>query len=86
MIKSLRIVGNQSLNKKMKNKCMYDISCLLLAYDKVVTDASVKAPRYNALLNLVNNRMLLHKDWFISNSTIVGSYKYLEKIVNYFCK
>ena len=84
MLKKLKIVGNNSLDKKMRNKCAYDISCLLLTYSKVVKNQKLKEARLNEMKELVNNRMIENKEWFKGNSTIIGSYIYLKKLVGYF--
>lgn len=79
---SFKNLGKETINKKMRNKCIYDITTLLLMYNDQVKSEGLRRKRFNALHDLVDHRMVKHGDWFQSNSTILSSYNFIKTILD----
>lgn len=85
-LKSVPNIGENARNKKLRNKCVYDFVALLFAYDEIVTSASTKEKRYEALSQLFNDRMLRHGDWFEKNNLIVSTHDFCKNVLDIFLK
>ena len=81
-VKNVPTIGKNSRDKKLRNKCLYDFTCLLYAYDEIVTSTAMKKKLYSDLRELFEVRMLRHKDWFQSNTLITSAYEYSKKILD----
>lgn len=82
MVKTVSGSGTNAVDKKMKNKCIYDFSCLLLSYDLVVMSPAAKENQYKKLHSLFDDRMIRNKEWFKGNSTIKSAYLFTKKFVD----
>lgn len=81
-IKKIKSISEKTRNKRLQNKAIYDLVCMLFAYDEIVTSKSAKSNRYAQLMSLINERMPRHKDWFLKNGLIVSSYSFAKKVVD----
>lgn len=81
-IKSISSISENSRDKKLSNKCIYDFVCLLYAYDEIVTSKTAKDHCYAELESLFEGRFLKHKQWFNTNNTITSSYSFVKKILD----
>ncbi len=81
-VKKVETIGENSRDKKLSNKCVYDFVCLLYAYDEIVTSTVAKQNRYRELKKLFEERFLKNKDWFSNNNTITSSYSFVKKILD----
>lgn len=80
-VKNVSEISEQSRDKKLSNKCIYDFICLLYAYDEIVTSEESKTKRYKELSDLFKKRMTKNKDYFRSNNTITSSYIFVKKVL-----
>lgn len=80
--KCIEGLSDNSINKKLSNKCIYDFICLLYAYGEIISSSPTKKKRYIELNNLFSNRIVQHADWFKSNNTITSSYDFVKKILD----
>lgn len=67
-------ISENSRDKKLSNKCIYDFVCLLYAYDEIVSSPVAKQKRYDELEEFFEGRMIQNKDWFRNNNIIVTSH------------
>lgn len=85
-VKTISSISESSRDKKLSNKFLYDFTCLLFAYDEIVTSDLAKNKRQHDLQQIFDERMLRHKDWFISNNLITSSYEFAKKLLDKFNK
>jgi len=77
-------LSKKSLDNKLIQPVIHDFATLLFLYSRIVP-VSVRSQAYNEVNDLFNNRMLLNKDYYTSNSAIESSYSFIKKIVEYYC-
>lgn len=75
-------IRENSRDKKLSNKCIYDFVCLLYAYDEIVSSPVAKQKRYKELEVFFEGRMVQNKAWFINNNLITSSYSFVKKILD----
>lgn len=85
-VKTIATISENTRDKKLSNKILYDFTCLLFAYDDIVSSNETKAKRYLELKNLFENRMIEKKELFKNNNLITSSYTFAKKILDKFEK
>ncbi len=70
-----------NLNDKFTNSFI----TLLYVYDSLMTESS-KKKRYQELQKFLNNRVVKHKEYFRSNTKIVGVYHFHKKVIDNLAK
>ena len=75
-------IRENSRDKKLSNKCIYDFVCLLYAYDEIVSSPVAKQKRYDELEEFFEGRMIQNKDWFRNNNIITSSYSFVKKVLD----
>lgn len=80
-VKKVPGISEQSRDKKLSNKFIYDFVCLLYAYDEIVTSADTRQKRFEELEQFFEGRMIQNKDWFQNNNTITSSYQFIKKFL-----
>lgn len=83
-VKGIKTIGENSRDKKLSNKILYDFTCLLFAYDEIVSSKATKSNRYKELNTLFTGRMLQNKEWFVKNLTITSAYGFAKKVLDNF--
>lgn len=83
-VKKISDISKNARDKKLSNKFIYDFTCLLFAYDEIVTSSETKRIRMLELQDLFNKRMLQNKNWFNNNNLITSSYVFMKKILDSF--
>lgn len=81
-IKKIASISESTRDKKLSNKFLYDFSCLLFAYDEIITSDAVKKKRYEELRQIFEIRMLRNKDWFTKNNLITSSYTFAKNVLD----
>ena len=82
-IASLDNISAGERRSKLTSRPMFEIVCLLYAYNKIVSP-SVKKRRIKQLTEFVNGRMQRHIDYFEGpegNKLIATSFEFLKKVV-----
>ena len=69
----------------MSNPVIHDFIVLVFVFVKLIKSPGIKKIGIKNLHWLFNERMLKHKDFFSKNNSIIESYKFTSKVVNYFC-
>ncbi|SFA87123.1 Abi-like protein [Acetitomaculum ruminis DSM 5522] len=82
MLKELSSIRKDTKNKRLSNIRMLQICTLLYTHKKIGSSASNGAAR--RLLNELVNRMIRNKDYYMKNTTFVGNFTFLKKIVEIF--
>ena len=81
-VKTVASISENSRDKKLSNKCIYDFVCLLYAYDEIVSSPVAKQKRFDELEEFFEGRMVQNKDWFMNNNIITSSYSFIKKILD----
>lgn len=84
-ISKIKHISQNSREKWMANPIIHDFIILVFTYLKLVKSPKLKQTGINQLHWLLNERMLKHKEYFKKNNTLIESYHFVTKIVNYFC-
>lgn len=84
-ISKIKAISSNSRDKWMSNPVIHDFVILVYVYVKLIKSPGLKQKGVESLLQLFNERIPLHKEYFEKNDTICESYKFTAKIVNYFC-
>ena len=81
-VKRIPTITQNTRDKKLHNKCLYDFTCLLFAYDEIITSSAMKSKLKSELYGLFTGRMLRHRDWFQNNNVITSAYSYSKKLLD----
>ena len=84
-ISKIKTISQKSRDKWMTNPVIHDFVILVFVYVKLIKSKGLKKRGIDSLLQLFNERMPEHKEYFEKNDAICESYKFTCKIVNYFC-
>ena len=76
-------ISKHSRTKKLSNKRINQIVHLLYIYDIVVVSENTRQTRLQELNNLIDIRMLTHREYFADNLLLTSTYDFFKKIVNY---
>lgn len=80
-VKRMSDVSKQSRKNNLNYKFTYNFICLLYVYDSLMSDA-VKQKRYKQIIEFMDGRVKKNKNYFLSNSKIVGVYNFNKKVVD----
>lgn len=84
-ISKIKTISQNAREKWMNNPVIHDFVILVFVFLKLIKSPGLKQARIDDLKWLFNDRMPHHKDYFLKNDSIIESYKFTAKIVNYFC-
>ncbi len=82
-VSSIPSIGKEERKKKLSCRPLYEITCLLIIYNKVVA-ASLRCHRMKKLKEFVHGRLIRHQAFFADNQTISTAFSFLQKIVDSF--
>lgn len=68
--------------KKMGNRFVHDFVVMLLCFKTIVSSQGVKKHQIEKLKDLIDNRFMLHKEYFTSNMLLVSNYNFIKKVVD----
>lgn len=85
-IAEIEIVSKSARKKYLKNHFIVDFITLLYVFDYFVQSQSIKDYLKKDLMDLFHTRILRHKDYFIDNQVLVGTYEFLIKIIDNYNK
>lgn len=80
-VKQMPDISDTSRTNNFKYKFTYNFTALLYIYDTLV-QSTAKQKRYQQLKTLMDKRMVRHKDYFQTNTKIVGVYRFVKKVVD----
>ena len=83
-VKKIPGISENTRDKKLSNKILYDFTCLLFAYDEIVSSEETKRKRKREISDFFSVRMVKNKEWFLKNNIITSSYQFSKKIVDNF--
>lgn len=84
-ISKIKSVSQNTREKWMSNPVIHDFIILVFVFLKLIKSNGIKQSGIDNLHWLFNERMIKHKEYFSKNNSIVESYNFVSKIVNYFC-
>lgn len=84
-ISKIKTISQNAREKWMNNPVIHDFVILVFVFLKLIKSPGIKQTGIDDLKWLFNDRMPRHKDYFSKNDSIIESYKFTAKIVNYFC-
>lgn len=84
-ISKIKTISQNTREKRMSNPIIHDFVILVYVYLTLIKDTATKKAGINQIHWLFNERMLIHKDYFEKNLVIIESYRFVVRIVNYFC-
>lgn len=74
-------ISKASKRNNLNYRFAYSFAVLLYVYDSIV-EGPAKKKRYADLSDLIKNRAKRNKDYFLKNSKIVGTYHFIDKLVD----
>lgn len=80
-IKNLKVVSKDSRTHNLHNSSSYSICTLLYVYTSIMPLESIYS-HLSELKEFINRNISHHKDYFSSNSKILGTYTFLNKIID----
>ena len=80
-VKSMTNISNQSRRNNLNYKFAYNFITLLYVYDSLMGKVS-RQKRYQQIKEFLDDRVVRNKDYFVSNTKIVGVYKFHKKVVD----
>ena len=75
-------IGKDSMIKKLENPRINQLVHLLYVYDQVVTSQHTRSIRMQKLKELLNRRMIQHREYFTNNTLLVSTYQFFSKLIN----
>lgn len=66
----------------MKHRVIHDFATLLYIIDTAIDSPGIKSHLIESLDQLVNERMIRHKDYFTKNNTLMASYHFIKLMVD----
>lgn len=81
-VKKIPSISKDSRSKYLHIDFTYNMTVLAYVYDFYL-DTETTVQRFQELQGFMNGRVVLHKDYFISNPKLKGVYIFLKKIVDY---
>ena len=76
-------ISRPTREKRLSNRRINQIVHLLYVYDKVVCSENTREIRLTELKELIDERMLLHADYFQQNDMLTATYGFFKKIIDY---
>lgn len=77
-------IGQNMRCKKLSNSRINQIVHLFYVYKIVVTSNNTRAIRIKEFQDLMNNRIVKHKEYFQNNDLLISTYRFFYKLVNNF--
>ncbi len=81
-IASIPTISKSERKSSLSARAVYELTALVYLYSKVVFEP-VKKHRLFELSDLVNDRMIRHKEYFQNQDIIKSSYKFFKKVVDF---
>lgn len=80
-VKHMSDVSKQSRKNNLNYKFTYNFICLLYVYDSLMSN-TVKQKRYKQIIEFMDGRVKKNKNYFLSNSKILGVYNFNKKVID----
>ncbi|MGP1434790.1 MAG: Abi family protein [Catonella sp.] len=75
-------ISKAARTKNLNYRVIYNFIVLLYTYNSVIPDGQIKSKRIKEIKDLFDNRLILHKDYFVSHNQIQAVYNFVKKIVD----
>lgn len=72
-------------NKWLENPVIHDFLALVYVYVSIIKSESMRKRGIERIMDLLDNRMRGHADYFEKNNVLTGAYNFVHKTVSYFC-
>lgn len=82
-VAKIKTIGKEERNKKLSCRPMFELVCMLKAYDEVVSK-NVKKHGFDSISEFVDNILLNHEDYFDTNIVVKTSFDFFKKVVDNF--
>lgn len=82
-ISEIEGISESARAKKLANRSMHDFVVMLYVFNTIVKSEKVRAHTMNSLKRFIDERMVLHKDYFVKNALLQSNYIFLKKVVDY---
>lgn len=76
-------ISKNTRERKMGNRTIHDLVTLLYVFCAVVTSDGVRTHKLEDLKKLLDERFVIHAEYFRGNGLIQSSYEFVKKIVDY---
>lgn len=80
-VKRMSDISKQSRKNNLNYKFTYNFICLLYVYDSLMSN-TVKQKRYKQIIEFMDGRVKKNKNYFLSNSKILGVYSFNKKVID----
>lgn len=75
-------ISKNTRQKRLSNRKTHDLTALLAIYNSFIKSGPMKEVRYEALNELLKERVVRHSNYYEKHDSIVSVYKYFYKIVD----
>lgn len=84
-VSKIKDIGDEERRKKLKSRPLFDITCLLYLQKECMPSDRFKG-QLSRLNSFLEDRVILHNDYFGSNLLIVSSYRFIKKMVDFLAR
>lgn len=75
--------SKEARRRNLKNPVIHDFIAILFLFDEVCTIKETKRNSFSTIKNILENRFLKHKEYFINDNVFVSNYVFVKKMVDY---
>ena len=83
-VSSVEGISANMRSKKMGNRFIHDLVVMLCCFNNIVSSSGVKKHQMLKLKKLIDERCVLHKDYFAKNLLLQTNHEFVKKIVDKF--
>jgi len=75
-------IGKEKRNRKLSNSRIRQITYTIVTYMNMIKDKEEKIEVITRLKNLMDNRIIRHKEYYTNNEVLTSTYIYFKKIID----
>lgn len=75
-------IGATSRKSKLSNQFLFDFTCLIIAYDELISGEKMREYTYDKLNDLLNIRIKRNEGYYNKNTVISSGFEFLRKIID----
>lgn len=85
-VSQIKGISSRVQTKKMGNRFMHDFVVMLYCFYNIVSSEGVRKHQLIKLKKLLDERFVLHKEYFVGNQLLLSNYDFAKKVVDRFAE